>query len=774
MSHEHIIYDSDPHFVIDAITRSIINKSAQKTLLIQGDHNAERFTFEMPRYIEGHDMTRCNKVMLHYLNLSTNGKDKSADVYEPTDFQISTDSEETVVFSWLLSANATKYAGSLSFAVRFACMNGNMIEYAWNTASCTSISVVASVDNTDELDEQYADIIESWYLEIMNAATAGVNIIGEAAQNAVNDINQIVGQTGGIMVSDTEPEHENVAVWVVDLPNHLQEIIHIPESDDIAGVKDAEHRSEIFNDYTNNTALGAFSSVHGKSSTRFESIPLPEVIYYKASRYATEYDGKYDFEQIQFTTDSTDAIGIVDKVYSYKDPYGNKRYTLWQDHYYKLGENETVNEVSPDDRIWNTILLEALKNGGSKFSLADGRASAVFGEDSVASGRSSFAAGQHSIASGDYAVAMGYQSVARSKHAVALGNTCKATGMNSFATGEKAEATGYASVALGGECNVASGNYSIASGSHSVGSGHMSRAIGIRCEASGDYALVFGTDAKATEWNAIAIGLKAEALGHNSLALGRFTKAVAEFQTVVGRANVPIDDKIATFIVGVGSDDANRKNGLIVYVNGCVGLGSIFPLSDEHATSKYYVDKLYEAAKNYADTKFIELDNIGTNNKALRNTGALVVGNQSEANGNYAYVLGYQCLSNGGKGSVAMCRGSQALGETAFAAGYNAEASGRHSVAIGRYAKATEQSQVAVGEFNAVENDAAFMVGIGNAEQNRRNGLVVHKDGRTSVGADPTSEMDVVTKRYYDNKINDLQNQINTLTELINSLVGSV
>ena len=398
-------------------------------------------------------------------------------------------------------------------------------------------------------------------------------------------------------------------------------------------------KSAIFNDLVNNLALGEYSSVHGKSSTNFKDISIPKTIYYKATRYATEYDGKYDFEALQFTTDPTDALGVVGKVYSYMDPYGNKRYTLWLDHHTKLGENETVNEASLDDRIWNSIILEALINGGKKFSLAEGKASVVFGEDSVTNGHAAFAAGQFSIASADHAVAIGGKSIARGKYAVALGNNCKATGMNTFATGEKADATGYAAVALGGECNVASGNYGIASGSHSVASAYMSRAIGIRCEASGPSSIAVGTDAKASGFHSLAIGLKAEAKDNSSVAIGR------------------------------------------------------------------------------------------------------------------------KC---------------QATGFASFAAGIGAKANGQRSVSIGWNTIAANDCQTVLGSYNNVDSDknAIFMVGIGTTEENRRNGLVVRKDGRVSVGADPTSEMDVVTKQYFDKTIGDINSTLLNIIAQQNAIIA--
>lgn len=57
MAHKHPIYDTDPHFKIDGDTRVIINASDVKVALMQGDHNSERFTFEIPRYVDGHDMS---------------------------------------------------------------------------------------------------------------------------------------------------------------------------------------------------------------------------------------------------------------------------------------------------------------------------------------------------------------------------------------------------------------------------------------------------------------------------------------------------------------------------------------------------------------------------------------------------------------------------------------------------------------------------------------------------------------------------------------------
>ena len=49
MPHLHPLYDSDPHFSINADTRIITYTSPEKLILIQGDHNSEIVTFDIPR-----------------------------------------------------------------------------------------------------------------------------------------------------------------------------------------------------------------------------------------------------------------------------------------------------------------------------------------------------------------------------------------------------------------------------------------------------------------------------------------------------------------------------------------------------------------------------------------------------------------------------------------------------------------------------------------------------------------------------------------------------
>lgn len=178
MTHLHSVYDTDAHFKIDAVTRSIKNDSSGKTVLIQGDHNSERFTFEVPRFVDGHDLSLCDVVQVHYTNTDSTNKTKvSKDIHEVTDLQISPESDDVVILSWLIDGKATRYAGSLHFAVKFKCTNGAVKVYEWNTMTYTGISVSSGIDNGEAIVEDYSDVLEQWRQELFNGSggTGGGN-----------------------------------------------------------------------------------------------------------------------------------------------------------------------------------------------------------------------------------------------------------------------------------------------------------------------------------------------------------------------------------------------------------------------------------------------------------------------------------------------------------------------------------------------------------------------------------------------------------------------
>lgn len=189
MAHQHSVYDTDKHFLIDPITREIINQTPDKIQLMQGDHNSERFTFEIAK-VDGHDMSKCDKIEVHFLNVAADKTGQNSDVYPVEDIQISPIDSDVIIFSWLVSNNATQFAGTLNFVIRFICLTGETIDYVWNTGIFKGISVGEGMNNSEGVIADYSDVLEAWRQDLFEAggeSVANVNMARDEALSAIQE-----------------------------------------------------------------------------------------------------------------------------------------------------------------------------------------------------------------------------------------------------------------------------------------------------------------------------------------------------------------------------------------------------------------------------------------------------------------------------------------------------------------------------------------------------------------------------------------------------------
>ena len=160
------LVDNDLYFKIEPESHAVFSSATNGINIVQYDHNSEIFTFEIPRYVEGHDMARCNAVRIHYTNIDGATKRARRGVYEVTDFPTIEpgDDSDTLVFSWVLSRNATMYAGVLAFVVSFVIYDETTaeVEYSWNTTTYEKVTVRKGIDNGEPAVDYCADFIEAW------------------------------------------------------------------------------------------------------------------------------------------------------------------------------------------------------------------------------------------------------------------------------------------------------------------------------------------------------------------------------------------------------------------------------------------------------------------------------------------------------------------------------------------------------------------------------------------------------------------------------------
>jgi hypothetical protein len=162
VAHVHPIYDVDKSLIIDVNTKNVKMDKGTHPAIAQYDHNSEYITFECDRFVEGHDLSLCDKVEIHYINQAAVGRYSSRGVYEAVDLQVSNKDQSKVVFSWLISQKATTYAGFLSFVVSFSCNDEGDLTYRWNTNVCNELKVGESYDYGEAVTQAYADVLEMW------------------------------------------------------------------------------------------------------------------------------------------------------------------------------------------------------------------------------------------------------------------------------------------------------------------------------------------------------------------------------------------------------------------------------------------------------------------------------------------------------------------------------------------------------------------------------------------------------------------------------------
>ena len=156
------IKDTDTHFIIDGSSRLVKNESETKSMLVQYDHNSERFTFRVPRFCDNHDLSLCNYTRVHYINLDKSKKLENHGIDDVVDLDVCPEDDQFVQCSWLITRNATQLAGYLHFVIQFAVKDGDTIKYSWNTAKYTGITIQDGINFDEHTVSENNDLLTQW------------------------------------------------------------------------------------------------------------------------------------------------------------------------------------------------------------------------------------------------------------------------------------------------------------------------------------------------------------------------------------------------------------------------------------------------------------------------------------------------------------------------------------------------------------------------------------------------------------------------------------
>lgn len=120
---------SSQPFTIDVDTRTITIPPEFTNAGVQSDHNALTIYFEIGRTYNGEDLST-HSIAIPYINAKG-----EKDIYGVTNIDLNT--PDKIIFSWELSNHVTKYAGTVSFAVRFYSAVDNKYTYTYGTQTAS-------------------------------------------------------------------------------------------------------------------------------------------------------------------------------------------------------------------------------------------------------------------------------------------------------------------------------------------------------------------------------------------------------------------------------------------------------------------------------------------------------------------------------------------------------------------------------------------------------------------------------------------------------------
>ena len=448
--------------------------------------------------------------------------------------------------------------------------------------------------------------------------------------------------------------------------------------------------------------------------------------------------------------------------------------------------------------------------------------SIAVGSEAVTEGRESTALGRRSYAGAQSAAALGTGANASGVVSTAVGNGAKASALGASALGNTADASGRGSMAFG-YASKASGVDALASGSNANASSMNAVAVGKDSNSSAVNAIALGQASNASAVSAVVIGTQAKATHENSVTLGSYSSSAANDFNQTAKALSYFGDKSSVTVKYNGTSSTQKGavsvgDGKLVRQIQNVGAGRITAESTDAVNGSQLYQAYYNAGFNIQNND-TDTSRINTNGKVNfvngENTKVVVEDGDNAA----------KITVNAKDTSASVEAGSDAItvtvgGETtkkdglsvttvtnykvdlsqktkdeiknAGGRGFNVTASASEGTVVNEVAEETVQStatkmdkltldagkniklthkkgkvlSVAVSDtptFTNVTTTGDINIG---GTVHAHGGLDVHNNRIVNV-ADPKDPTDAVNKRYVDNAVKNINNNINRLDNKI-------
>ena len=448
--------------------------------------------------------------------------------------------------------------------------------------------------------------------------------------------------------------------------------------------------------------------------------------------------------------------------------------------------------------------------------------SIAVGSEAVTEGRESTALGRRSYAGAQSAAALGTGANASGVVSTAVGNGAKASALGASALGNTADASGRGSMAFG-YASKASGVDALASGSNANASSMNAVAVGKDSNSSAVNAIALGQASNASAVSAVVIGTQAKATHENSVTLGSYSSSAANDFNQTAKALSYFGDKSSVTVKYNGTSSTQKGavsvgDGKLVRQIQNVGAGRITAESTDAVNGSQLYQAYYNAGfniqNNDTDTSRINTNGKvnfvnGENTKVVVEDGdnaAKITVNAKDTSASVeagpdaiTVTVGGETTKKDGLSVTTVTNYKVDLSQktkdeikNAGGRGFNVTASASEGTVVNEVTEETVQStatkmdkltldagkniklthkkgkvlSVAVSDtptFTNVTTTGDINIG---GTVHAHGGLDVHNNRIVNV-ADPKDPTDAVNKRYVDNAVKNINNNINRLDNKI-------
>ena len=174
-----IMNDTDKLIEINSKRQFVVPSDYNLVIAYAGDVNSQIVTFKLPRFHEGHDLSKCGIKGIKWKNISSNNEDWSS----LSDTTVADgDTNNYQYLQWTVPPAAFTRAGNLEVSISLYDFQGNRMAFAWNTTTFSGFKIEKSLSS---VGHPINDILQPASNQILRVVEETHSIVAPSGFNRV-------------------------------------------------------------------------------------------------------------------------------------------------------------------------------------------------------------------------------------------------------------------------------------------------------------------------------------------------------------------------------------------------------------------------------------------------------------------------------------------------------------------------------------------------------------------------------------------------------------